>query len=94
MAEPAPEFAAQDVALLYRMASVLLAEKDYGELLACLLDAAIEGLGADRGFVVVREAGVFRATVARNFRSEALEKAEGKSAARFPPRWSSRAGRC
>ena len=76
MAEPAPEFTAQDVALLYRMASVLLAEKDYGELLACLLDAAIEGLGADRGFVVVREAGVFRATVARNFRSEALEKAE------------------
>src|ERR1700678_653768 len=61
---------------LYRVSQALLKEGEYGELLAGLLDTLIEGLGADRGFVVVREAGEFRATAARNFRSEALSRAE------------------
>jgi len=41
-----------------------------------LIDAAIEGFGADRGFVVVREAAGFRAPVARYYKSEALAEAE------------------
>jgi len=64
------------LALLYRVSRALLREGEYGELLSGLLDTLIEGLGADRGFVVVREAGEFRATAARNFRSEALSRAE------------------
>ena len=77
MSEPA-KFNADELALLYRTSRMLLEERDYGELLASVLDAAIEGLGADRGFVVVREEGRFRATVARNFRSEALDEAEAE----------------
>jgi len=69
-------FGADDLSLLYRVARTLLHERDYGDLLADVLDAAIEGLGADRGFVVVREGGRFHATVARNFRAEALDEAE------------------
>jgi transcriptional regulator with GAF, ATPase, and Fis domain len=68
--------AAEHLALLYRVSRALLKEGEYGELLSGLLDTLIEGLGADRGFVVVREAGEFRATAARNFRSEALSRAE------------------
>jgi transcriptional regulator with GAF, ATPase, and Fis domain len=66
----------EQLALLYRVSRALLKEGEYGELLSGLLDALIEGLGADRGFVVVREGGEFRATAARNFRSEALSQAE------------------
>jgi len=62
--------------LLYRVSRALLKKSEYGELLSGLLDALIEAWGADRGFVVVREAGEFRATAARNFRSEALSRAE------------------
>ncbi len=80
MAEEAMGFNVEELSLLYRVARALLDEREYGELLAALLDATIEGLGADRGFVVVREArlqeATFRATVARNFKSEALAKAE------------------
>src|SRR5580704_17582135 len=68
--------APQQLSLLYRVSQALLKEGEYGELIAGLLDTLIEGLGADRGFVVVREAGEFRATAARNFRSEALSQAE------------------
>src|SRR5271154_4204661 len=64
------------LALLYRVSRALLKEGEYGEVLSALLDTLIEGLGADRGFVVVREAGEFRAAAARNFRSEALSQAE------------------
>jgi transcriptional regulator with GAF, ATPase, and Fis domain len=64
------------LSLLYRVSRALLKEGEFGEILSGLLDTLIEGLGADRGFVVVREAGEFRATVARNFRSEALSRAE------------------
>ena len=62
--------------LLFRVSRALLKEGEYGELLSGLLDTLIEGLGADRGFVVVGEAGEYRATAARNFRSEALSRAE------------------
>jgi transcriptional regulator with GAF, ATPase, and Fis domain len=67
---------AEDLTFLYRVSRALLKEGEYGELLSGLLDTLIEGFGADRGFVVVRKAGEFRATVARNFRSEALSQAE------------------
>jgi Nif-specific regulatory protein/two-component system response regulator HydG len=67
---------AEHLGLLYRVSRTLLKEGEYGELLSGLLDTLIEGLGADRGFVVVREGGEFRATAARNFRSEALSRAE------------------
>jgi transcriptional regulator with GAF, ATPase, and Fis domain len=66
----------EHLGLLYRVSRALLKEGEYGELLSGLLDTLIEGLGADRGFVVVREAGEFRATAARNFRTEALSQAE------------------
>jgi transcriptional regulator with GAF, ATPase, and Fis domain len=69
-------FAPPQLRLLYRVSQALLKEGEYGELLAGLLDTLIEGFGADRGFVVVREAGEFRATAARNFRSEALSQVE------------------
>jgi transcriptional regulator with GAF, ATPase, and Fis domain len=67
---------AEHLNLLYRVSRTLLKEGEYGEVLSGLLDTLIEGLGADRGFVVVRESGEFRATAARNFRSEALSRAE------------------
>src|ERR1700734_109597 len=67
---------AEHLGLLYRVSRTLLKEGEYGEVLSGLLDTLIEGLGGDRGFVVVREAGEFRATSARNFRSEALSRAE------------------
>jgi transcriptional regulator with GAF, ATPase, and Fis domain len=67
---------AEHLGLLYRVSRALLKEGEYGEILSGLLDTLIEGLGADRGFVVVREAGEFRATAARNFRTEALAQAE------------------
>lgn len=76
MGEEAIPFSAAELALLYRVARTLLDEREYGELLAGVLDATIEALGADRGFVVVREGGRFHAAVARNFRSEALTEAE------------------
>ena len=72
----AVHFNADELNLLYRIARALLHERDYGELLADLLDAIIEGLNAERGFVVVRQDDRFRAAVARNFRSEALAEAE------------------
>ena len=66
----------EHLALLYRVSRALLKEGEYGELLSGLLDTLIEGLGADRGFVVIREDGEFRVTAARNFRIEALSRAE------------------
>jgi transcriptional regulator with GAF, ATPase, and Fis domain len=76
VAQPDAQLNAEELALLYRVAETLLEGGEYGELLAALLDAAIEGLAADRGFIVVCEAGKFRAVVARNFKSEALTQAE------------------
>jgi len=66
----------ENLGLLYRVSRALLKEGEYGELLSGVLDTLIEGLGADRGFVVVREAGEFHATTARNFRSESLSQTE------------------
>src|SRR5271155_3031916 len=67
---------AEQLSLLYRVSRSLLKEGEYGELLSGLPDTLREGLGAVGGFVVVREAGEFRAPAARNFRSEALSQAE------------------
>jgi len=69
-------FSGEEHSLLYRVAQVLLQEREFGEILAGMLDVTIEGLGADRGFVVVREEGGFRAAVARNFSGESLTDAE------------------
>jgi transcriptional regulator with GAF, ATPase, and Fis domain len=62
--------------LLYGIARNLLQERDYGELLTNILDMTIQILGADRGCVVAREKGGFRATAARNFRNETLAERE------------------
>jgi len=62
--------------VLYGIARSLLQEHDYGELLANVLDMTIQALGADRGCVVAREKGGFRATAARNFRNETLAERE------------------
>jgi transcriptional regulator with GAF, ATPase, and Fis domain len=78
------EFTPEESGLLYRVAQGLLREREYGELLADVLDTAIDGLGADRGFVVVAgenangpgEAAPYRAAVARNYKAEALAEAE------------------
>ncbi len=78
MGESDAEFNPDELGLLYRVARALLEERDYGELLAGLLDATIESLGADRGFVVVREDDKYRATVARNFKSDALAETEAE----------------
>src|SRR5258706_6741035 len=77
-AEWFPMFNADELTLLYKIARALGEDRDYGELLANLLDRTIESLGADRGFVLVRENGSFRAAVARNFRSEALSQTEAE----------------
>ncbi len=76
MASEARQFTAEERNLLYRIARNLLKDRDYGELLAELLDDTIQALGADRGCVVVREGTQFSASVSRNFRSEALVEAE------------------
>jgi transcriptional regulator with GAF, ATPase, and Fis domain len=69
-------FNAEELNLLYSLARTLGEDRDYGELLTGVLDRTIESLGADRGFVLVRENEGFRAAVARNYRSEALSQAE------------------
>ena len=76
MVSEARQFTGEERNLLYRVARNLLNDRDYGELLAELLDDTIQALGADRGCVVVREGTQFRASVARNFRSEALVETE------------------
>jgi transcriptional regulator with GAF, ATPase, and Fis domain len=70
------ELSGDDAIVLYRIAQSLLQECDYGELLTNILDMTVHALGADRGCVVVRENGEYRATVARNFRNEALSDRE------------------
>lgn len=72
------KWANDEIATLYSISQQLLQDRDYGELLATILDCTIEGLGAERGFVLLQEEGQFRAVVARNFRSEALRKAESE----------------
>ena len=47
MPHPSAEFNAEQLKLLYRVAQTLLEEGEYGELLAKLLDATIEGRGVD-----------------------------------------------
>jgi transcriptional regulator with GAF, ATPase, and Fis domain len=62
--------------VLYGIARNLLQEHDYGELLTNILDMTIQALGADRGCIVAREKGKFRAAAARNFRNETLVERE------------------
>ncbi|HKD80000.1 MAG TPA: sigma-54-dependent Fis family transcriptional regulator [Candidatus Angelobacter sp.] len=78
MAAPqqAAAFDSEELRLLHQIACCLLRECEYGELLNDLLDLTINALGATRGFVLVREGANVQATAARNFRSEALDKAE------------------
>lgn len=64
--------------VLYGVARSLLQERDFGELLASILDMTIQALGADRGCIVAREKGEFRATAARNFRNETLAERESE----------------
>ena len=59
-------FSSDELSLLYRVAQALVRERDYGELLSDILDATIDGIRAERGFVVVREGDRFHAAVARN----------------------------
>src|ERR1700687_1396337 len=66
----------QSASVLYSIARNLLQENDYGELLTNILDMTIQALGAERGCVVSREKGGFRATAARNFRNETLVERE------------------
>lgn len=72
------QFSAEELGLLYKVARSLLQERDYGELLSGVLETTMEALGADRGFVVVREGERFRAAVARNFAAESLTEAEAE----------------
>jgi transcriptional regulator with GAF, ATPase, and Fis domain len=67
-----------ELQLLYDISQALLQDRDYGELLATILDATIDGLGAECGLVLLHEKGAFRAVVARNFRGEALSQAEAE----------------
>jgi transcriptional regulator with GAF, ATPase, and Fis domain len=67
-----------ELKLLYGVSQMLLQDCDYGELLSTILDATIDGLGAERGFVLLQENGEFGAVTARNYRSEALNKAESE----------------
>jgi Nif-specific regulatory protein len=73
---PEPELDAASLKTLYRVARALLREQDCGRLLASLLDAAIEAVGAERGFIVVPDGRGFRANVARNFKAESLAQTE------------------
>ncbi len=72
------EWNADELALLYGISHKLLDNGAYGEILANTLDAAIEALGAERGFVLLHENGAFRAVVARNYLSKDLQKAEAE----------------
>ncbi len=72
------KWSAEEIGLLYGISQKLLEDRDYGQLLATILDATIEGLDAERGFVLLHENGEFRAVVARNFRAEALRKTEAE----------------
>ena len=67
---------AENDRILYQIARSLLQERDYGDLLAQVLDLTINALHADRGCIVVKENDEFRATAARNFRNEALSERE------------------
>src|SRR5688500_1108026 len=79
MLSPMPdEVGPGNAELLYRDARVLLDDRDYGELLTALLDTTITGFGADRGFVVIREADRFRVVAVRHFRTDALDDAEAQ----------------
>jgi transcriptional regulator with GAF, ATPase, and Fis domain len=70
------EFNPDEVRLLFRISKKLLTERSYGELLDDILGVTIDGLGAERGCVIVRHDGQLRAATARNFGAGSLEHAE------------------
>jgi transcriptional regulator with GAF, ATPase, and Fis domain len=74
----APKWNAEETELLYGLAQKLLQDRDYGEVLSTLLEGVIEALRAERGFILLHQDGALRAVVARNYHSEALEKAESE----------------
>lgn len=70
------EFNPDEVRLLFLISKKLLTERSYGELLDDILGVTIDGLGAERGCVIVRHDGQLRAATARNFGAGSLEHAE------------------
>ena len=73
-----PASVPHDIAVLYRVARELLREGDYGQILAAVLDTAIDTLGADRGFILVRGEKGYRVAAARRFAAESLSHAEAQ----------------
>jgi Nif-specific regulatory protein/two-component system response regulator HydG len=69
-------FTPQELELLYRIAQTLLTERDYGELLSTLLEETVAALGADRGFVLIREEGTLQVSAASNFPADSLHRVE------------------
>jgi transcriptional regulator with GAF, ATPase, and Fis domain len=67
-----------NVSVLYTVARTLLREGDYGQVLNAVLDTAIEAIGADRGFIVVRNGGGYGVAAARKFASDSLRDAEAE----------------
>ncbi len=68
----------QEISALYRVARALLREGDYGQILEAVLDTAIDALGADRGFILVRGEQGYRVAAARRFAAEPLSRAESE----------------
>lgn len=73
-----PEFSADEMRLLFRVSKKLLTERSYGELLDDVLQVTMDGFGAERGCVVVRDEGHLHATTARNFGPGSLQDAENE----------------
>ena len=67
-----------NVSVLYTVARTLLREGDYGQVLNAVLDTAIEAIGADRGFIVVRNGTGYGVAAARKFASDSLRDAEAE----------------
>jgi len=66
---------------LYRMLQInklLTGERNLKKLLEVVMDGVIEFTGAERGFMILREAGATVIKVARNFDREAIKKPEFK----------------
>ena len=78
---PQPEFSVDEMRLLFRVSKKLLTERSYGELLDDVLEVTIDGFGAERGCVVVRDEGHLRAATARNFGPGSLQDAENEISA-------------
>src|SRR5690349_2605192 len=67
-----------NVSVRYTVARTLLREGDYGQVLNAVLDTAIEAIGADRGFILVRDGAGYGVAAARKFASDSLRDAEAE----------------